>query len=66
MSDMRGYVMNFLFRTSVCLCLLVLCYLIHRLWPEGFGVIREKLFYPVNYGQLIKELKELGRCVLPG
>lgn len=66
MSDMRKYLMNFLFRTSVCLCLLVLCYIIYRLWPNGFGAMKEKLFYSVNYGLLLKELKELGRCVLPG
>ena len=66
MTDTRRYMMNFLIRTSACLCLLLLCYAAHRLWPEGFGAFKEMIFYSVDYGLLMRELRELGRCVLPG
>lgn len=65
MSEKRKFLMGFLLRTSVCLCLLLLCYAVLRLWPEGFGAFKEKLFYDVDYGLLARELKALGRCVLP-
>lgn len=65
MAKVRRYLLGFLYRTFICLCLFLLCLLAHRLWPEGFEALKEKFFYPVNYGRLASELKELGRCVLP-
>ncbi|MGN1098091.1 MAG: hypothetical protein ACI4SS_04255 [Clostridia bacterium] len=65
MPNVRQYLLGFLYRTVVCLCLFLLCYIINRLWPEVFGAMREKLFYTINYGQLAKELKELAGCLLP-
>ncbi len=65
MSDLRGRFMNFLFRTAICLFLLLLFLVIHRLTPDGFDAIKEKMFYSVDLGLLLKELKALGRCVLP-
>ncbi len=66
MSDARRYFMGFVFRVSACTVLLLLCCLAQRLWPGSVAELKEKLFYSVNYGLLVKELRELGRCVLPG
>ncbi len=65
MTGVRRYMLGFLYRTAVCLFLFFLCYVIHRLWPEAFSVLKEKLFYSVNYGRLVKGLKEAAWCLLP-
>ncbi len=65
MPDIRKLLQDFLFRVSVCMGLLLLCFAMRRLWPEGFGAFRENLFYRVDFGLVMRELRELGRCVLP-
>lgn len=65
MNNVRQYLLGFLYRTAVCLILLLLCYIIHVLWPQLFFDMREKLFYDVNYGRLIKGLKEAVSCLIP-
>ncbi len=65
MTNVRQYFMGFLYRTALCLILLLLCYIIYMLWPELFYSMREKLFYEVNYGRLIKELQEAAVCLIP-
>ena len=65
MPKVRKYLMGFLYRTAICTCLLLVCYIVHELWPATFDTFRGKLFYGVNYGQLAKDLDDLARCVLP-
>lgn len=65
MPEVRKYVMGFLYRTAICTCLFLICYIIQQLWPVAFNTIEGKLFYDVNYGQLASDLKDLVRCVLP-
>ena len=65
MPKVQKYVMGFLYRTAICACLMLLCYIIHELWPGAFETVRSKLFYGVNYGRLAKDLEDLARCVLP-
>lgn len=65
MPEVRKYIVGFLYRTAAGVCLLLLCYIIHELWPAAFEIMRSKLFYSINYGQLAKDLTDLARCVLP-
>ena len=65
MPEVRKYVMGFLYRTAVCTCLFLICFIIRELWPTAFEAIEGRLFYSVNYGQLARDLEDLARCVLP-
>ncbi len=65
MSRLRQYVLGFLYRTAICLCLLLICYIFYRLWPNLFTQIRLKLFYSINYGEAVSYLKNALRCLMP-
>lgn len=66
MSEVRKYLLGFLYRTAVCACVFLAAYILGRLWPDGLDWLMEKLFYPVDYSRLAMDLKDLARCVLPG
>ena len=65
MPEVRKYIMGFLYRTAICVCLFLIFYIIHELWPVAYKAMADKLFYSINYGQLAVDLKDLVRCVLP-
>lgn len=65
MPGVRNYIMGFLYRTMICVCLFLLMYIIGELWPAALHALKAKLLYTVNYGQLARDLKDLARCVLP-
>ncbi len=64
--DVRKYLTGFLYRTAVCTCLFLLCWIVGELWPGALAAFKSRLFYTVNYGQMVKDLEDLARCVLPG
>ncbi len=65
MPDVRKYILGFLYRTAICACLFLLCYIIGRLWPAALSGLLDKLFYSVDYERLAADFKDLARCVLP-
>ncbi len=65
MPEVRKYITGFLYRTAICACLFLVCYIVDRLWPAALDVALEKLFYPVDYSRLAGDLADLARCVLP-
>ncbi len=65
MSRLRQYILGFLYRTAICLCLLLISYIFYRLWPRLFTELRGRLFYTANYGDAVSYLKSAFRCLMP-
>ncbi len=65
MSAVRKFTVGLLLKALICLALLLFVWIFYKAAPQYFSVFRQKLFYPVDLGEIFRELKALGRCVLP-
>ncbi len=65
MSAVRKFTVSLLLKALICLALLLFVWIFYKTAPQYFSAFRQKLFYTVDLGEIFRELKALGRCVLP-